>query len=172
MDVDIPPNEEAMETDPPLSTNNTNTDTDNMIPHLTRKDSVLDTDGDEVMQEGEGEEEGEEGMYEDIEIGDAAAEEGVGEGIEAENIEYDKEKVLKAPRSRGSRLYLPFLPIFPRLTIPLPPIMKLLLLRKISHVYTRPPHQYPLHPLKLLMVTVKLPTFPLQSNLPKRYQRQ
>jgi hypothetical protein len=91
MDVDIPPNEEAMETDPPLSTNNTNTDTDNMIPQLTRKDSVLDTDGDEVMQEGEGEEEGEEGMYEDIEIGDAAAEEGVGEGIEAENIEYDEE---------------------------------------------------------------------------------
>lgn len=65
MDVDIPQVEEAMETDPPPP------------PQLIRKDSVIDRDGDEVM-EADAEEEG---MYEDIEITEG---EGDGEFIDAE----------------------------------------------------------------------------------------
>jgi hypothetical protein len=65
MDVDIPQVEEAMETDPPPP------------PQLIRKDSVIDRDGDEVM-EADAEEEG---MYEDIEITEG---EGDGDYIDAE----------------------------------------------------------------------------------------
>lgn len=74
MDVDIPQNEEAMETDPPIS--------EQQQPRLTRKDSIIDPDGDEVMQ-------GDEEVYEDEDIeigdgdGDVEGEEG-GEEIEAE----------------------------------------------------------------------------------------
>jgi len=69
MDVDIPQNEEAMETDSPINI-------EHQHPQLTRKDSIIDPDGDEVMQ-------GDEEVYdEDIEIGDGQ-EEG-GEEIEAE----------------------------------------------------------------------------------------
>jgi hypothetical protein len=67
MDVDIPQNEEAMETDSPINI-------ESQHPQLTRKDSIIDPDGDEVMQ-GEEEEVYEE---EDIEIGEG------GEEIEAE----------------------------------------------------------------------------------------
>jgi len=74
MDVDIPQTEEAMETDPPII--------EHQQPQLTRKDSIIDPDGDEVMQ-------GDEEVYEDEDIeigdgdGDAEGEEG-GEEIEAE----------------------------------------------------------------------------------------
>jgi hypothetical protein len=71
MDVDIPQSEEAMETDSPINI-------EHQPPQLTRKDSIIDPDGDEVMQGDEEEEVYEEG---DIEIGDG--EEG-GEEIEAE----------------------------------------------------------------------------------------
>jgi len=73
MDVDIPQNEEAMETDPPII--------EQQQPQLTRKDSIIDPDGDEVMQ-------GDEEVYEDEDIeigdgdGDVEGEEG-GEEIEA-----------------------------------------------------------------------------------------
>jgi hypothetical protein len=64
MDVDNPQIEEAMETDPPITTEETR-------PQLIHKDSILDPDGDEVMQGEEDVEEGGEGMYdEDIEIAD------------------------------------------------------------------------------------------------------
>ena len=84
MDVDIPQNEEAMETDSPIPLQD--------LPQLTRQDSVLDTDGDEVMDEGEGEEGEEEGegMYEDIEIGAVEEGEGEGEEIETEEVEFEK----------------------------------------------------------------------------------
>lgn len=72
MDVDIPQNEEAMETDSPINI-------EHQHPQLTRKDSIIDPDGDEVMQGDEDEEVYEE---EDIELGDGQ-EEG-GEEIEAE----------------------------------------------------------------------------------------
>jgi hypothetical protein len=72
MDVDIPQNEEAMETDSPINI-------ESQHPQLTRKDSIIDPDGDEVMQ---GDEEEEVYEEEDIEIGDGQ-EEG-GEEIEAE----------------------------------------------------------------------------------------
>lgn len=72
MDVDIPQNEEAMETDSPINI-------EHQHPQLTRKDSIIDPDGDEVMQGDEDEEVYEE---EDIVIGDGQ-EEG-GEEIEAE----------------------------------------------------------------------------------------
>jgi hypothetical protein len=68
MDVDIPQNEEAMETDSPINI-------EHHQPQLTRKDSIIDPDGDEVMQGDEDEEVYEE---EDIEIGEG------GEEIEAE----------------------------------------------------------------------------------------
>jgi len=72
MDVDIPQNEEAMETDSPINI-------EHQHPQLTRKDSIIDPDGDEVMEGDEDEE-----VYdgEDIEIGDGQ-EEG-GDEIEAE----------------------------------------------------------------------------------------
>jgi hypothetical protein len=69
MDVDIPQNEEAMETDSPINI-------EHQHPQLIRKDSIIDPDGDEVMQ---GDEDGVVYEDEDIEIG----EEG-GEEIEAE----------------------------------------------------------------------------------------
>jgi len=68
MDVDIPQNEEAMETDSPINN-------EHQHPQLTRKDSIIDPDGDEVMQGDE-----EEVYEEDIEIGEAEG----GEEIEAE----------------------------------------------------------------------------------------
>jgi hypothetical protein len=68
MDVDIPQNEEAMETDSPINI-------EHQHPQLTRKDSIIDPDGDEVMQGDEDEVVHED---EDIEIGDG------GEEIEAE----------------------------------------------------------------------------------------
>jgi hypothetical protein len=71
MDVDITQNEEAMETDSPINI-------EHQHPQLTRKDSIIDPDGDEVMQGDEEEEVYEEG---DIEIGDGEEE---GEEIEAE----------------------------------------------------------------------------------------
>jgi hypothetical protein len=69
MDVDIPQNEEAMETDSPINI-------EHQHPQLTRKDSIIDPDGDEVMQGDE-----DEVVYEDedIEIGEVE-----GEEIEAE----------------------------------------------------------------------------------------
>jgi len=71
MDVDIPQNEESMETDPPITS-------EEVRPELGRKDSILDPDGDEVMQ---GEEEAE--VYdEDVEIGD-------GDEVEEEGGDYD-----------------------------------------------------------------------------------
>lgn len=84
MDVDIPQNEEAMETDSPIAPQD--------LPQLTRQDSVLDTDGDEVMDEAEGEEGEEEGegMYEDIEIGAGEEGEGEGEGIETEEVQFEE----------------------------------------------------------------------------------
>jgi hypothetical protein len=72
MDVDIPQNEEAMETDSPISI-------EHQHPQLKRKDSIIDPDGDEVMQ---GDEEEEVYEEEDIEIGDGEAE--GGDEIEAE----------------------------------------------------------------------------------------
>jgi len=83
MDVDTPHNEEPMETDP---------------PQLTRKESIIDPDGDAVMDadadaDAEGEEVEEEGMYEDdVEVQDGDVDvdveiteaEGEGELIEAE----------------------------------------------------------------------------------------
>jgi hypothetical protein len=93
MDVDTPHNEEAMETDP---------------PQLTRKESIIDPDGDAVMDadaDAEGGEVEEEGMYEDdvevqdgdgdvdvdVEITEVEGEaEGEGELIEAE-VEGDRD---------------------------------------------------------------------------------
>jgi hypothetical protein len=72
MDVDITQNEEAMETDSPINI-------EHQHPQLTRKDSIIDPDGDEVMQGDEDEEVYEE---EDIELGDGQEDEG--EEIEAE----------------------------------------------------------------------------------------
>jgi len=78
MDVDIPQNEEAMETDSPINI-------EHQHPQLTRKDSIIDPDGDEVMQGDE-----DEGDYDvDIEIGEGG-EEG-GDEIEAEEEYVDGE---------------------------------------------------------------------------------
>lgn len=71
MDVDIPQIDETMETDPPIVE----------PPQLTRKDSILDPDGDEVMQ-------GEEEEYDgDIVLGGDDDDEEGGEEIEAEEHE-------------------------------------------------------------------------------------
>lgn len=69
MDVDIPQNEEAMETDPPITDER---------PELSRKESVVDPDGDEVMQGDE-----EEVFDEDIVLGEGEEEE------EEEEQDYD-----------------------------------------------------------------------------------